>query len=402
MEKAIDEYVEEKVDKGEGGKFEANTESNEESGKLPTLPPDITIDDMSLAELEDLKTIAEEEDISFFEAIKGNGSQDEFLDYADKMEESYPDRFAGAAMDDENNGVWVGFKGDIPDEAVKEADSLPFKVKLKANKGYSEDELKSEMKSTQEEAYNHNIEDANGFYDIQTGEINIEAEPKASLAQNKKEDSLKELEDSQPENSNMELDVEFVDHLDNADEDKYIRGGGDLGTCSAGFTVHDGNEKGISTAGHCAKDNPTRTYSNEAGDGGSTTVTRQDRQQGNDGDLAYYDTGDKTATRTFYYDSGEKRYATDIQSPREGINVCNYGNVTGNKCTTVDQVGVSSGTYDGLTLVKSHVTDNGDSGSPWFYSGNAIGIHNGEVSGKSSFTPADNLRTAVGMTVYTK
>lgn len=109
-------HVNPAVDKGEGGKFEANTESNEESGKLPTLPPDITIDDMSLAELEDLKTIAEEEDISFFEAIKGNGSQDEFLDFADKMEESYPDRFAGAAMDDENDGVWIGFKGDIPDE----------------------------------------------------------------------------------------------------------------------------------------------------------------------------------------------------------------------------------------------------------------------------------------------
>ena len=249
------------------------------------------------------------------------------------------------------------------------------------------------------------IEDVYSDYDIETGNIQIEAQPVTTLASFENEELTKSLKLVQTNISNVRINVNIAKELDGGNESKYIRGGGTLGTCTAGFTVRDsGKGRGISTAHHC-KDNK-RVYRNHSKDGGSTTVTRKKSHQGKYGDLARYSVGSKTATRTFYYGWNKKRYATAVKNPRVGMLVCNFGKTTGSKCTKVYKVNTARGSYKGMTAVNSHVTSGGDSGGPWYFGGTAYGIHSGyaTISGKkrSQFTPATNMQKAVGMKVFIK
>ncbi len=107
------------VSEGLGGDYEGNVENNENLEDLPSLPPEITIDGLTLDELEDLKLIAENEGISFAEAIDRFGWQNEFAQFADKIEEAYPNSFAGAGLYSDGKGAWIAFKENI--EACKKS-----------------------------------------------------------------------------------------------------------------------------------------------------------------------------------------------------------------------------------------------------------------------------------------
>lgn len=412
LEEALDAYVVEQVNSGLGGAYEGDTgkvSANNDLEDLPTLPPNIIIDGITLDELEDLKVIAQSEGISFDEAIDRFAWQTEFVRVADKLEETYPDTFAGAIFHSDGKGAWIAFKESIPKDAINLSSTLPATINLVGNQGFSELELKTELEAIHDNIYQRDeISNVNSYYDIQTGVITIESQPKESLSVLQRKNLLSTMEELQPQNKNIIVEYKLIDKLESGNESKYVRGGGFLnkssGNCTAGFTLRNNSGgRGLATAHHCTG---TFTYANHSGNRGTTTVKRVKSHAGKYGDLARYTVGTKTAARTFYYNWNKKRYATAVGSPRVGIRVCNFGRKSGNKCDEIYKLNTARGQYQGMVSTRKHYTTNGDSGGPWYYGGTAYGIHSGYSTisrgQRSQFSPARNLPSAVGMRVHTK
>lgn len=150
----------------------------------------------------------------------------------------------------------------------------------------------------------------------------------------------------------MSLKIRVANHLWEKDDDGYLRGGGHLSTCTAGFTLRNQNgNKFISTAGHkkCAKQSSTHTYSNHGNETGSTTVSRVSYHIGEWGDVAKFNTGtgNLIPTRTFYYSEKGKRYATAALNPIKGMDVCSYGKTKKRVCSKVYKLNTVRGTKKG-------------------------------------------------------
>lgn len=101
-------------------------------------------------------------------------------------------------------------------------------------------------------------------------------------------------------------------------------------------------------------------------------------------DVASYNQGGKTLTRTFYADLNSPRYADHALWADDGIPVCVYGRVSGHRCSFVDYHTGERGNV----IVEHAVTTGGDSGGPWFWNYTAYGIHAGRAytDGPSRFT----------------
>ncbi|MEV0597657.1 S1 family peptidase [Nonomuraea cavernae] len=194
-----------------------------------------------------------------------------------------------------------------------------------------------------------------------------------------------ELQAAQPMNPHVTFKVTTVDDLGIKPKDNNLRGGGYFnladGTpwCTAGFNViSETGVKGTTTAKHCA-DDPYLIYLNHpARDDNRTTVSRMYRAP--DYDIARYQGGDLTYTRTFYYELNLPRYATNWSVPAvTNIPMCTFGRTSatqglGARCGKVTQlsVGWDDGFEDNFETDTS--TLGGDSGGPAYWGGTAYGI----------------------------
>ncbi|MEN2468058.1 S1 family peptidase [Ornithinibacillus sp. JPR2-1] len=379
------------------------------SEEVTTLPSDIAIDGITLSEIEDLKTIAKTKGISLEESIKRYAWQTEFLEVADKLEKSFPDTFAGAVFEFDGSGAWFAFKDDIPKQALVNASDLPATIKLYGNRGFSEKELISTLNSVHDKLYMHeDIVDASSYYDIETGKITVEAQPKEKISANAKEKMKSQVLQTTSQNNSINVEVKFVDKIENGDEiDNYLRGGTNLGTCTAAFTLRNNvGSVGLSTAGHCGESKSSRTYSDRTMSG-THTVYSLYVHQGSYGDLAMYTNAQLNAVPFFYYNTSAGRNTTGVYSPRVGVNVCNFGKETGYKCRQVHKTGLKHGSYGNQVVVTAHVTTGGDSGGPWFYGNSAVGVHSGKrtVDGvvRSRFTNVNYISSALNsFRIYVK
>lgn len=396
LEQAIDDYLAQARTK--------LTLADEPDG--PVEVPEVSIDDLTAAELVDLRLIAQSEGISLEQAIENDGWQGRFQDVADRLLQDYPDEFSGAARD--GDGAWFAFKGAVPVQAVRLARMLPVRVTLEGARGFSELELQRATDSVTDQVdAQPEVEGTAVSYDIRSAKIKVAAELKPAMA-----GAMQTMRQFTPAVGLNGVTVEMAVTQEAAStEDKYIRGGGTLGTCTSGFNLRYTKSpyyKRHGTAGHCGASAKTRTYKNHSGDGGSTTVTRIWSHQGSYGDIAYYNIGSKTATRTFYYNWNAKRYATSQPGrPSNGTKVCHFGKTTGASCSTVDDNYINcqpSGGIKvyGLVKAKHYISAGGDSGGPWYYGGRAYGIHYGKCSGESAFTPTFKYTSARDYKVWYK
>jgi streptogrisin C len=408
LEEAIDQYVAELV----GPDWEELEPGYPDD--VPSLP-NIEIDGIHLWELEDMKLIAARDGVGLADVIETHGWQTDFMQLADTIEASYPDQFSGAGITMEGpRTAWFGFKGTIPAAAVNLVGSLPTRTDLTGNKGFSEAELVDLLNQTHDTIYGRpDIVEVHGSYDIDTGLIEIAAEPLNPVANETARAQLEaELQPAQPANNSITVDVDVVDDLEGGLDDSYVRGGGLLNSgdpnCTAGFGVRHvaTGEWGVATARHCADRNPTYVYRNHSGDGGSTTIHREVRGNTSYGDVAWYDDGGYTATRTFYYDSNKKRYVTSVWSPRIGVDACKFGRTTGVTCDTTFKTNQTRGDYKRLVATWRRKADGGDSGGPWYWGPTAYGIHDGfktmYLIRRDLFTPAANLPSAMNVAVRTR
>ncbi|WP_337020141.1 S1 family peptidase [Oceanobacillus massiliensis] len=375
------------------------------SEEVTTLPSDIAIDGITLSEIEDLKTIAKTEGISLEESIARYAWQTQFLEVADKLEKSYPETFAGAVFEFDGSGAWFAFKHDIPKQAIENASDLPSTIKLFGNRGFSEMELKSTLDSVHNKFYLHeDIVDVSSYYDIETGKITVEAQPAEKISAVEREEIKSKILQTNSQNDLMNVDIKFVDKINAGLEDNYLRGGATLGTCTAAFTLRNNvGSVGLSTAHHCG--GSSRTYSDLHS--GTHTVFRLYSHSGSYGDLAMYTNAQMNAFPFFYSNYTTGRNTTGVYNPRVGVNICNFGKETGYDCRKVYKKGMTSGSYGNQIVVTEHVTTNGDSGGPWFYGNNAVGVHSGysTVNGvkRSRFTNINYISSALnGYRVYVK
>lgn len=219
-----------------------------------------------------------------------------------------------------------------------------------------------------------------------------------------RENLRRELRPASPSNASITVETRVSNLLPSGDDDSYVRGGGTLSTCTAGFTVRHRvtEELGVATAHHCA-DSAQRLYSNHSVDGGSALVNRKVRGNTNYGDVAWYDDGAFVASLQFYYNWNAKRYVTAVWSPRTGVDACKFGKTTGVTCDTTYKLNTTRGSYKGLVATHRDKADGGDSGGPWYWGSTAYGIHSGYAYiapfTRDQFTPASNLPSAMNVEV---
>jgi len=174
--------------------------------------------------------------------------------------------------------------------------------------------------------------------------------------------------------------------------------------CTAGFTVRNARTgaTGLITASHCPDDlnYESRQILTFEGHGDSGQLDEQ-----------WFSSSESVHNEFISQKAGStliRRKATAVAAPFVGMNICKYGTVTAYGCsqvingptTTVNANGV---TYANLWQVDGYITQEGDSGGPWFYGNTAYGIHYGNIprggADRSAFTSITAIEAATDLRV---
>jgi hypothetical protein len=176
------------------------------------------IDDLdcepTAAELEDIGFIAEQDGIDMEEAIARLGWQSCFSEAVDYLQATYPETYAGAAIVDRGRGAWIAFTGQVPDEAVELAAAIPVAVRLIDDRTVSQAELNETLQAVHAAVSQHEeIVAAGGSYDLETGKVMIQAQPRETLSEEKRERLLETIQPAQPTDPAIAIEVVLVDEL---------------------------------------------------------------------------------------------------------------------------------------------------------------------------------------------
>jgi hypothetical protein len=171
--------------------------------------------DPTPAELEDIEFIAEQDGIPLDEAVARYGWQSCFVEVTGYLREAYADQYAGAAITNGGRGAWVAFKSNVPEEAAELAAAIPVTVRLTGGRGFSEVELNQTLESVYADISSHeDVVASTGSYDIETGVITVQAQPRETLTDPSQREGLREvLQSEQPANSAITVEVIIVDEL---------------------------------------------------------------------------------------------------------------------------------------------------------------------------------------------
>ncbi|WP_188197201.1 hypothetical protein [Nonomuraea sp. SYSU D8015] len=367
--------------------------------------PEMKIDDLWVSELTDMKVAAKGNNITLEEAIETIAWQPRLNEVGAKLKERYPTELSGLAVLEDGRKAQIGFKGEIPADAIELAKTLPVSVELVGNKGFSEEDLEEARDAAyaQVNARRDLVETLTGSYDTDTGVVTITIKPHAmprGVAAQKAVSA--QLQPAQPANKKISVSLRFTEDDLMVPHDKYMRGGGVLGGCTTGFNIinqnypSDPDQRRTTTAEHCGRG--PANYANHPTQAGFTPLT--DYASGSSTyDIAAWTRGDFTVTRTFYYDLNHARYAYYIgTSPARNQNICNFGWATNEaKCANIAQINVDGGAgTKGLIVMDRNINLKGDSGGPWYKGNTAWGIHTGTINGNSAFTPAYLIPSALG------
>jgi hypothetical protein len=186
--------------------------------------------DPSPAELEDIGFIAERDGIPLDEAIARYGWQSCFVEVVNHLKGTYPDKYAGAAITDGGRGAWIAFKGDVPEEAAALVEAIPVAVQLIGGRGYSEAELDEVFLAVYYDILGHeDVLTASGGYEIETGVITIQVQPREGFEDPVQRQRLREvLQPKQPANATITVEVIIVDELGGSDDASRSQAGGVL------------------------------------------------------------------------------------------------------------------------------------------------------------------------------
>ncbi|WP_433514406.1 hypothetical protein ACQP2T_01535 [Nonomuraea sp. CA-143628] len=323
--------------------------------------PDVAIDDLSAANIEILKGMARAQGVSFSEAIERHGAWPATKQKLVRLQRALSDEFAGGERADDGSKVWLGFKGQIPAQAVETAKSLPLQVELQGNLGYTEAELNEAKKRVHRALLKDpRFSSVASYYDAKSGTVQSLVVPAPAAKASVNDESARSTVSPLVTNPAITMDVKVTEGpVASTFADPYIRGGGDLQNCTSNFNVvatWDYETRRHATAGHCANGASTRTYCNYPVDGGnctSITLTNQCWIGCEYGDAALYTRGSLTLTRTFYYNAQNKAYV-DGEDPVQwvGDSICKWGRYSGSSCGTVQRTNWSNDNSDNLFVTS--------------------------------------------------
>ncbi|WP_162795842.1 hypothetical protein [Nonomuraea lactucae] len=365
--------------------------------------PEMKIDDLWVSELTDLKVAAEGNKITLEEAIETIAWQPRLNEVGAKLEVRYPAELSGLAVLDDGRRAQIGFKGEIPADAIELAKTLPVTVELVGSKGFSEKDLEQARDAAfaQVSARRDLVETLSGGYDTDTGVVTITVKPRGMPRDATGQRAVSaQLQPAQPANKKISVRLRLTENDLVTPQDSYMRGGGLLGGCTTGFNIinqnqpNDPDQRRTTTAQHCGTGGAL--YANHNVHLGKTL---SDYASGSSSyDVASWTRGDFVLTRTFYYDWNNARYAYYVgTSPAKGQNICAFGMSTRvAKCANISQIGLSYPDARGLIVMDRQISIAGDSGGPWYKGNTAWGITMGLCGANSCFTPAYLIPSALG------
>jgi hypothetical protein len=186
-----------------------------EDGHLPDVTVEFNGHHLPLAELVDIMSVAEDMGISVEEGIFRFGWQNQFAAIATELEETYPDRFAGAAIVNSGCGAWIAFTGLVPDLALELAGKLPVPVELIGDRGFAEHELVDALHEAYIPTVQHpSVISASGSPDSESGVITIYAQPRSSTDPAERDELCARLQPPPPTNPAITIQLILVEDLD--------------------------------------------------------------------------------------------------------------------------------------------------------------------------------------------
>ena len=122
---------------------------------------------------EDLIWQAEQDGISFEEAVERYAWQSPLSHMVNEIRVAYPDDYAGSRIE-EDFTVWIAFIGEAPADAAESIRSFPRDIQIIENRGYTEAGLGHRLGAVYDVVFpNNKVTDAVGTYDLATGKIEI-------------------------------------------------------------------------------------------------------------------------------------------------------------------------------------------------------------------------------------
>ena len=176
-------------------------------------------------------------------------------------------------------------------------------------------------------------------------------------------------------------------------ESEDVMGGEWLTSCTSGYSVRKGTLTGILTAEHCT---PGQWYEGRDILGPRISAPMLD--------VIFYPASER-ARGVFRADTYNPpaRVITGVADPGVGSYVCHWGKGTGYSCGYIYAKGLCARGYCNLTVMENWMSNDGDSGGPWFNAYTAMGIHSGRdlLNGKTrtTFTPLRFAVSNLGVTV---
>lgn len=345
-------------------------------------------DPISEAELQDLETVASQSGMSLEAAIDRYAWNDNFALVVRTIREASPEAFTGAEIID-SDSAWVGFSDRSPDsawEAIRAfGENTGVSIDIRNDMGFTEQELTAAIETVHFAILERlKVRDAFTSFEFATDQITIAV----VLDRTAPDSSLRDLQAAAMERLGAQaatsgiLDhvtlsvVDAIGDVIGGDESNTEHLGGEsLSSCTSGFgTITSSGTRGIATAGHCSD--------SQTDDGVSLTTFGQ--YVGNYGDFQWM-AGSQQERDDFYSGTSTTTEANrrDVSSvgpaPLVGQTLCRNGKYSHKDCQEVRKINVCSGSICYLTELEAHLSTDGDSGAPVFYSNAAKGIHRGYV-----------------------
>lgn len=341
-----------------------------------------------------------------------NAWESDFSIAATDIEVAYPESFAYSGIKAGSTSGYVAFKSEIPQGAPGILGDIA-NVSLIPNAGFTSTEIQDYAASLASQAttaessvaYSAGVtpRPLDRRFEVAIGAASLESadqqttQPITPEQGAIVESAIDSYLESKPPVAGFAVTVE-QDPLSGVTLEAEDGGRKLAGVCTGGFPVkrNAGPEVGFLTAGHCPG---TGNYNNTvnmfyAPFYGSQSTTYSSSIGG---DFRWNHSRYLPTGYTNLGEGGRKRF-TQVANAQTGSRACHYGYKTGHGCSPVQAVGVATSVYipEGgkrydigpLVCTLAHITDDGDSGGPWYLENTAVavGIHQGEVSGSSCFS----------------
>lgn len=382
---------------------------------LPEVARPLVDDRISEAELEDLRTIADQFEITLEAAIEQHAWKDNFALAAAAIREGFPDDFAGAEIVDHRH-AWIAFAEATPAgvEVALQAFVVAHPdvtVESRPAWGFSEFALQEAIEVTHFAMLNHpDVANATTSYDYATQRITsiiVETRIPGRRLTDYHAAAISALLDAELDAVLARVEVSVIRSLvpviGGYDSSSAHLGGENLSSCTSGFGVRSFGgtpENGIATAGHCG---------NAQSDDGSTLTFKYDYQN-IQGDFQWH-TGPKSLFDNFYAGSSTttetaERDVSSVGSPVVGQYLCRNGKTSHKDCQDVRKLNVCHSVYCNLVQMDADLSDGGDSGGPVFYANTAYGLHQGwhldpVPFPRDLFSRADRIDNAMSVNIRT-